>query len=411
MSRPGSSHGRLVFTRLSLRTPLLLLWLVAAGAFAAGCGDFTLFGGGDGGDGGDGGGGGGTCDHPFTDILQYTALRRLEEAETVGDPVALAVVPAGMSFEVPTDPGETVEPGDVLVADRSAGGNILVYPYQAGTVSDPSRMLLVDQAVDGLALFHASLEILPGDEQTFNLLFYTSAEDDILYMYDLDAVHGLVPNPFPISNFFMNNAMNGPAALALGLSGNKVAVFILNTADGTGQTIIRFTVDLAHLEQLLLETPEVLARNFENLQDLVYDPDGDRLFFSLDDPNFAQAGRVYLVEDALETTEVLDFEDDPVPFMEQMWSPNGLTLPTTDGDDSRALLLIAQQLTQERQIRQVDLTSLAVEDRGIPADGTCPPPNRIKAIGYDCTHGRVIYTQEADDPNCIGLWELATGGG
>jgi len=358
--------------------------------FPAGCGDFCLFGDcdGDGNNNDDNGNGSQkVCDIPFTkDVQKFVVPDRLDQQDTLGNPIAVAVVPAGMSFKVGI---RTVDPGDVLVADQTQGR---IYVYQFGQ-TDRIQMVTNVSRPSGLALLHWKGDVT-GDqeEEEFNLLFYTSASTNALYMYALDNTYyleNLPLNPFPITNTILGVYLLEPTSVAVGVSEEKVSIFILNNNNGGAQSIVRFSVDLKNLTPT---GPKVLASGFAELKDLAYRSSGDELFFSQKDPINPGLGRVLYIDNA-----AADIPSNPAGYITQLTDPYGLAIPFTSTTGEQSALLMAEQEFQP-QLLQFDFTSGLFTGLDLSNVGgfVLDMPT---ALAYDCAHQRIVFSNIPQNPD------------
>lgn len=393
--------GRNAPHKLPRKSSLFLFACVLA-ALCASCGDFTLFE--ESGDGnGDGNGGGGStelCPKVFTDFFDSFEAAQLSQEGALTNPVAIAVVPPGMSF---TYGSLQVEPGDVLVADRDKG-KIFLYPEGGSAVSE----MLSVQAPAGLALFAWDDGV--DEEDEIQLLFYSSATRNSVYIADLaGTLFGAGQGPVEVTNAVLGSALLlEPTALAAFGDQEQASLFVLNRNRGQagGQSVVRIRVTLTATPGYSTVT---VARNFSNLRDLAYYRARDWLFFSQSNLEDFQAPRIFRITNATAAQpSVLDESAGALPFIEDplvATNPVGLALAPLDTDGNPSALLVTQPLNNLYAFLDYQADSGAYRSALGTFDSLLDQPT---AVAYDCTNRRVLFT---NIPQNLGffsasLWEL-----
>jgi hypothetical protein len=308
-----------------------------------------------------------------------------------------------MSFKVNS---VTINPGDLLVAHRADSGYILVYPYSTQTITNPIILRSNVNQPAGLALFHWSGKITGDQEEIFNLLFYTSAAGNALYIYDLDNSGTLPENPVAITNgllfpLFGKRPFAEPTSVDGFRSGDKAFIFVLNHNGGISQTIVRLSVDLATFQP---DEPTIIASNFSYLVDIAYDAARDQLFCSQDDPTNS-FGNIYGIQNASDRTTAID--GGTASSFITIIHPHGVCVPSTNREGSQGpILLVVQQRSQNNPLFQINIET--GEYLQIPSDFNLLLP---AAIRYDCTYNRIVfanlpgYGDLAINPDYVGIWE------
>ena len=379
-----------------------VLCLAAAVVFS--CGDFSYNapGGGNGNGNGNSNGNGSldTCENAFPGLAFYVEVLlsnpdKLEILDSsLQDPVAVAVVPAGMTFEF-TPPGSTtvrtsVE-GDFFVADRGAGATAgKIYFYDS---SQADRRFVFEDAFTrpaGLALLTSTVTGSGGQDEQLNLLFFTDGAD--LYLYDLDD-RDPTDNPRKIPDDFVFTA---PTGLAVGESSSKTSLFVV---DG-GTRVVRIDLDLSST------TPEpdgsgVIADGFTSLQDVAHFTRNDSVYLSRQPTVGLEDSRVYRIPQALTRTSI-QRETSAERFVEwpAVLLPGGLVLAPTSQDEKTAELLGVSQQSFDVTVGQFD-----------PADATDRAflgiqQNFLVDVAYDCTNQRLLLSQTPQnetEPNLFAI--------
>jgi|GEM_PF-1997848 len=386
-----------------IRTSLLVLFAGTLAALWASCGDFTLFEkGGDGsGDGNGGGGSGELCPNVFSGFIDSFVFEatQLNREGALTNPVAIAVVPPGMSF---TYSSLRAEPGDVLVADRDKG-KIFLYP-EGGAASE----MLSVQAPAGLALFAWDDGV--DEEDEIQLLFYSSATRNSIYIADLaGTLFGAGQGPVEVTNAALGSTLLlEPTALAAFGDQDQASLFVLNRNGGRagGQSVVRIRVSLAATPGYSTVT---VARNFSNLRDLAYYRARDWLFFSQSNLEDLQAPRIFRITNATAAQpSVLDGSAGALPFIEDplvATNPVGLALAPLDTDGNPSALLVTQPLNNLYAFLDYEADTGAYRSALGTIDSLLDQPT---AVAYDCTNRRILFT---NIPQNLGffsasLWEL-----
>ena len=351
-----------------------------------GCGDYCLFCDGQGGGGGGNGNDGEEiCDNVFSGLADYQAALNIKTIHTFtedrngNDRLSIAVVPKGMSFDYGSN--LTAEPGYVLVADQL---NDSIYIFDEPD-QDQTVLLTGFEGVSGLALLHQEKT----DETFADLLFFTVADDNQLYVHDL-AGSG-APSPITnqdVSDVFTEpgNFFEFPTAIAVSADTDEVVVFVLNDNE-TDSSVRRLYLTLDSRDPIsakTIGTKTVLSRP---LMDIACFEGTDALFVSKKTKNEDfSGGWVYRITDASDRTSSMNLDSDS-NFIQGPGLYTGLTAAFTNPQGTTADLLVLRE--GDGSVEQYNALGQGAwqAEFSLGADVLFP-----QAVAYDCTNERLLVT-------------------
>ncbi len=357
-----------------------------------GCGDFCLFCEGQGsGGGGNGGSDEEICDSTFSGLADYQAALNINGIHTFtedrngNDRLDIAVVPKGMSFEY----GSSLDasPGDVILTNQ-LDDTIYLFDESEQVQTD----LLTDfEGVSGLALLHQEKE----DETFTDLLFFTVADDDELYVYDLKGSE----LPSPITNQDVNELFDEPGdffefptSIAVTADTEDVIVFVLND-NGTDSSVRRLSLNLESWDPTTAKTigeKTVLSRP---LTGIAFFEETDALFVSKKTKNEDfSGGWVYRITDASDRTNSVNLDSDS-DFIQGSWLFTGLAVAFTNPQGTTADLLVLRE--GDGSVEQYDALGQGAWQAEFSLGASAPNP---QALAYDCTNERLVLTNIPFDP-------------
>lgn len=398
----ASPSSLLSGTELMRKSPLLHLafrsFLVGAAALMLSCGDFELWG-----ERNQGGGSGPEptpqeCDNVFPG-LPYPAVS--QETTLFGEPLALAVVPKGMSFSFTSSGLGTVsvQPGDLLLADREDGA-IYLRKYSAPAAQQgviPFKEGLKDPG--GIALFQLEVTGVGGGTATYNLLFYSQTDSNRA------SEKGFVTVEIPGTSISVEVNATVPlnlaqaTSLAVGSSGSTTGLFIL----GDRSKVIRVGVTVASGVPLIQGSHTLLqgttASSYREVA--FFQGTGDLFVIQSTIPLETDViPAIFRIQNAVtENGTITNPKADISSASFTTLTPTGMTLAFQTQDEASAYLLVMNRGTGSDQIQQFNAAT------GIEVAGTYSPVgiNRyLTAIAYDCTNSRLFMTDSPITFNATG---------
>lgn len=392
MSAPTSlkrtfSAGKHVFPAATVFVVLTL------GMFSLSCGDFTLFGDNNGNGGGNGGETGDTCEKVFAFLSAYQqSAETAVDNQDLAEPVAVVVVPAGMSFTVPGT-SVTAGDGDAIVADP---GNKNIAFYDA---SDSNQRHVLEDNIEqlgGVAVYYEELEI-SGQPKQVNLLLYTAYDTGTqsynLFIHDLDSsLTGGIPKDYLQGSITFTK----PGALAVGKTSDKRGVFIVDDE----KKVVRLSLK-EEFGFIIPDSVGPIAEGFSSIQGVTFFNQNGELY--LTEPNQSQPDNteVYKIDNALDQSTSSPVQKSSLTAFvpsTQLFQAVGLDIALTKKDGTEAKLLVFSNQTSIA-LRQFD------PDAGGSAEETLTVQDLDHLdVAYDCGNERILYTQkQAGD---TGLFEL-----
>jgi len=389
---PGSCRVH----RSSLGTMAAFLLLAASG-FWASCGDFTLWSDGPGpGPGPDPGGQ--VCDNAFAGLGAYKNSQPSQIDRTLSNPVAIEVIPQGMTFSPAGDAIKAGE-GDLMVLDAPDALPGTVAWYNRG--QNNKRYNLEVESVllpGGLALHHEEIALF-GQKKVFNLLFYTAVNAQTerynVFFHDLGTQTTLFryPDDWPELGLGPAYLFTRPAALAMARAGDRRGLFVADNLT----SVVRMSLVASEMG-ILPGTVDKIADGFSSIRDLVFSSQTGALYLTE-----STGSKVYRIDDALTRSAANPVTKDQLtPFSSstRLRNPRGLALaPTDQKAEAAALLVFSEGLTDA--IGQFDPVA-----GGEPKDNLDVKEGEHLDLAYDCRNQRLLFTRNASNIDFRGLFQI-----
>jgi len=371
-----------------------ILCLTAGGLWSA-CGDFTLW------SEGPPPGPGPTptenvCEHAFAGLAAYENSVETPVDDTLSNPVAMDVVPPGMTFPVS---GGTVsaEAGDLVAVEDLEAAPGAVYLYDRS--QNNQRHLIPTEGtrfLGGLALYH---EEIAGGGQKRDLLFYTALNDISLnfnvFIHDLQTQTTLFryPDDWPGPAYLFTR----PAALAMGRNADRRGLFIADNRT----SVVRMGLVVSELG-IVPETVGKIAEGFTWVRDLVFFDQTQALYLTEYVTEPTDDSRVYRVNSALTqstTNPVTKTQLTPFIPSDRVFRSVGIAIAPVDQKAEAADLLVFNQRVQDA-IGQFDANT----GQARPAALDILQENHLD-LAYDCQsqNGRLLFSRQ---PPASGLFQL-----
>ncbi len=401
MDLPSSWKGNGLPRKILLLRVALCFFVAGAGAFVLSCGDFELWG--ERNDGGDPDPEptAQECDNTFPGLSSYPDPT--QEEFIFGEPMALAVVPKGMTFSFVDDElgTVTVNPGDLFIVDRELG---IIYLRKFSTPADQQDVIPYKEGLKkpaGIALIQLEVAGLSGI--TYNLLFYSQTDETREDEKGFVTVEIAGSTTSAEINKTVLLELKQATSLAVGSSGNTTGLFILGKDSDEKHKVIRVGVTISS------GLPSVQGSHIL-LQGTTAPFYREVAFFNATGDLFVSetkiGPRIYHIQNAVtEGGTITDPEIfiDSAKFTSQL---TGMTLAYRSQDEAQASLLVMNRITGSDQIQQFDARTKEQSTETYSPVGS----NRyLTAIAYDCTNRRLFMTDspETFDVSSDGLFYWA----